>query len=92
LQDYGVATVVGKTTFGKGSVQEFEVLPDGSALKITIAEWYTPKDRQINKVGLNPDVTVDGDMFVQKDKTTGDKAEDYIDKGMEKALEILKIK
>lgn len=90
LQDYGVATVVGKTTYGKGSVQEFEVLPDGSALKITIAEWYTPKDRQINKIGLDPDMVVEGDMFVQKDKTKGDKVGDYIDKGLEKALEILK--
>ncbi|MFA7314477.1 MAG: S41 family peptidase [Candidatus Magasanikbacteria bacterium] len=89
LQDYGVATVVGKTTYGKGSVQEFEVLPDGSALKITIAEWYTPKDRQINKIGLYPDITVDGDMFVQKNNTKGDKVGDYVDKGIEKALEIL---
>ncbi|OIO18298.1 MAG: S41 family peptidase [Candidatus Magasanikbacteria bacterium CG_4_10_14_0_8_um_filter_32_14] len=92
LQDYAVATVVGKTTYGKGSVQEFEVLPDGSALKITIAEWYTPKDRQINKKGLDPDVVLEGDMFVQKDNTKGDKSDDYIDRGMEKALEIIKQK
>ncbi|PIZ95244.1 MAG: S41 family peptidase [Candidatus Magasanikbacteria bacterium CG_4_10_14_0_2_um_filter_33_14] len=92
LQDYEVATVVGKTTYGKGSVQEFELLPDGSALKITVAEWYTPKQRQINKVGLDPDVTIDTDMFVQKEDTKGEKVEDYDDKGMEKALEILKQK
>jgi len=89
LQDYAIATVVGKTTYGKGSVQEFEILPDGSALKITIAEWYTPKNRQINKVGLEPDVVLETDMFVQKENTKGDKADDYIDKGMEKALEII---
>src|SRR3989339_126115 len=89
LQDYAIATVVSKTTYGKGSVQEFEILPDGSALKITIAEWYTPKNRQINKVGLEPDVVLETDMFVQKENTKGDKADDYIDKGMEKALEII---
>lgn len=90
LQDYGVAQAVGKTTYGKGSVQEFEILEDGSALKITIAEWYTPKSRQINGKGLEADVVLEGDMFVQKDNTTGEDAEDYIDKGLEKALEILK--
>jgi len=58
LQDYGKATLVGEKTFGKGSVQEFENLPDGSALKITVAEWYTPKDKNINNEGITPDVVV----------------------------------
>ncbi|MEI7512770.1 MAG: S41 family peptidase [Candidatus Uhrbacteria bacterium] len=58
LQDYGVATMVGEKTFGKGSVQDYSTLPDGSAIKITIAEWLTPKDRTINKTGLDPDVVV----------------------------------
>jgi len=92
LQDYDVATVIGKTTYGKGSVQEFEILPDGSALKITIAEWYTPKNRQINKVGLEPDMVLETDMFIQKENTTGEQSSDYIDKGLEKALEMLKQK
>lgn len=59
LQDYGVATIVGAKTFGKGSVQDYVDLPDGSAVKITIAEWLTPKERTINKTGLEPDVAVD---------------------------------
>jgi len=58
LQDYHVATMVGEKTFGKGSVQDYSTLPDGSAIKITIAEWLTPKDRTINKTGLDPDVVV----------------------------------
>jgi carboxyl-terminal processing protease len=59
LQDYKAATIVGTKTFGKGSVQDFSDLPDGSAIKITIAEWLTPNDRTINKTGLDPDVVVD---------------------------------
>ncbi len=59
LQDYGVATILGKKTFGKGSVQDYQNFQDGSGIKITIAEWLTPKERTINKTGLDPDVIVD---------------------------------
>ncbi|MCC7357252.1 S41 family peptidase [Candidatus Uhrbacteria bacterium] len=59
LQDYGVARLVGMKTFGKGSVQDYSEFPDKSAVKITIAEWLTPKGRSINKTGIEPDVTVD---------------------------------
>lgn len=58
LQDYGKATLVGMKTFGKGSVQDYQSLPDGSGVKITIAEWLTPKERQINKLGLEPDIRI----------------------------------
>ena len=60
MQDYGKATLVGETTFGKGSVQEYiDSFSDGSALKITVAEWLTPKGRSIDKKGITPDVAVD---------------------------------
>jgi len=59
LQDYGMAKLVGQKTFGKGSVQDYQELADGSAMKITIAEWYTPKGRSINKTGIEPDVKVE---------------------------------
>ena len=94
LQDYGLATVVGEKTFGKGSVQDFEVLSDGSALKITIAKWFTPKDRGIDKEGIQPDVVMK-EMFVpikskEPNKDGVYEVVDVVDKGMEKALEILR--
>ncbi len=58
LQDYGVATLVGTKTFGKGSVQDYRELEDGSAVKVTTATWYTPKGRSIHETGIDPDIEV----------------------------------
>jgi carboxyl-terminal processing protease len=58
LHDNGDATLVGVTSFGKGSVQEVENLTGGGELKVTIAHWYTPDGKNINKQGINPDVQV----------------------------------
>lgn len=58
LQDLGLARLVGEKTFGKGSVQALEDLGDGASLKITIAEWLTPKDRVINHQGVEPDIKI----------------------------------
>lgn len=59
LKDNNAATLLGAKSFGKGSVQEPEELGDGSLLKITIARWYTPKGKNIDKEGINPDQKVE---------------------------------
>lgn len=61
LQDYGLATVVGSKTYGKGSVQNVFQLSDGGVLKMTVEEYLTPKSRKVNHVGLEPDVEAYGD-------------------------------
>ena len=59
LQDYEKATVVGEQTYGKGVVQRLFELSSGATLKVTTAEWFTPKDRSINLTGIKPDVEVE---------------------------------
>ena len=59
IQDYGIGQIVGMTTYGKGVVQQLMDLGDGTYLKITIAEYYTPSGRSINGVGVEPDVEVE---------------------------------
>jgi carboxyl-terminal processing protease len=81
LQDYHMATLIGETTFGKGSVQEYRELPDGSAVKITIAHWLTPLGRSINKEGIAPDTEV---PFTSEDSHAN------TDPQLEAALNLLK--
>lgn len=59
VKDYGIGTIVGTTTYGKGVVQSIRQLSDGSAVKLTIANYYTPKGNSINKNGIRPDVEVE---------------------------------
>ena len=68
LRDNRGAKLVGTQTFGKGSVQELENLPDGSELKVSIAEWLTPKGYTINHVGLKPDYIV---QYTEADAAAG---------------------
>jgi carboxyl-terminal processing protease len=58
IQDSGVGTIMGTKTFGKGVVQTIFPLPDGSAVKITTARYLTPRNRDINHLGITPDVVV----------------------------------
>lgn len=81
LQDYEVATIVGKTSFGKGSVQDYIDYDDGSAMKVTVSEWLTPLGRSINEEGIVPDLEVE--------RTVEDYNADR-DPQLDKAIEILK--
>lgn len=89
LQDHERALVMGTTTFGKGSVQTILPLPDGSALKLTIARYYTPKDRSIQAKGIAPDIVVparQGDEVPQKpkaEKGDGPRKESDLDRHIE---------
>lgn len=58
VQDYGIGTIVGTNTYGKGVVQSIYPLSDGSAVKLTVANYYTPNGNNINEVGIQPDVEV----------------------------------
>lgn len=61
LRDNLQAKIIGEKTFGKGSVQEIEEFPDGSALRITVAHWFTPSGTSISANGINPDIVIKGD-------------------------------
>lgn len=58
IQDSSVGTIVGTKTFGKGVVQTIYPLPDGSAVKVTTARYLTPRNRDINHLGITPDIVV----------------------------------
>ncbi|MDD3480832.1 MAG: S41 family peptidase [Patescibacteria group bacterium] len=81
LKDQDRATLVGETTFGKGSVQEIENLARGSVMRLTIAHWYTPSGMNIAEEGIEPDVRVE----LTEDDYNADR-----DPQLAKAFELLK--
>ncbi len=81
LRDYKKATIVGETTYGKGSVQSLSNLSGGASLKITIAHWLTPAGDFINEKGLTPNIEV---------KLTTADADKGLDPQFDKAVELLK--
>ncbi len=82
LQDYKRAIIVGKKTFGKGSVQTIFPLPDGSAVRLTTAKYYTPKGRSIQGEGVTPDIVVDANVTRSKDRITPLTEKDLLEKGL----------
>jgi len=81
LSDYNKAIIVGKQTYGKGSVQEPFDIGNGALLKLTIARWYTPKGKSIEEEGITPDIEV---SFQKED------FEDNYDRQKEEAKKILR--
>ena len=86
IKDYGVGTLVGTTTYGKGIVQTAFSLSDGTGVKITIEDYYLPSGKSIHKVGVDPDVEID---LPDELKTYVTIPEDE-DVQLQKAIEILK--
>lgn len=85
VKDYGIGTLVGTQTFGKGIVQRIVNLNDGTAVKLTVSKYYTPKGNDIHKVGIEPDVEVELNEEL-KQKVTIEKSEDN---QLQKAIEVL---
>lgn len=88
LKDNNKATIVGEKTYGKGVIQELLTLTDGSGLKITTNEYFTPNRNKINKVGITPDVEVKFDEKLEGQLVVEEKD----DIQLQKAVEILKQK
>ena len=85
MQDTGKAEIVGTTTFGKGIVQSVIPLEDGSAVKMTIAKYFTPNGNDIHEKGIEPDVVVE----LPDKKTTAVNIERKDDTQLQKAQEII---
>lgn len=81
VKDYGIGTIVGTTTYGKGVVQNIFALSDGSAVKLTISNYFTPNGNNIHGIGIVPDVEVELDVDKYYDEG--------VDNQIEKALQIL---
>ncbi len=85
LQDYGLAEIIGTQTFGKGIVQSIMGLLDGSAVKITVQDYYTPNGNNIHGIGITPDqvVELDEEAYLQDGTDTQlDAAVNYIEEQM----------
>lgn len=81
IKDYGIGTLLGTTTYGKGIVQRLIALDDGSAIKLTVSHYYTPLGNDIHKVGVTPDVVLEFDADAYK--------EDATDNQLNRAIELL---
>ena len=80
VQDYGTGQIVGTQSYGKGVVQQIFDLKDGTSLKLTIAEYFTPNGRNINGEGITPDVEVEYEY---------DEANPEADNQLDKAIEVV---
>ena len=66
IKESGAGKVIGEKTYGKGSVQDIATLKDGGAVKLTIAEYFTPNRNKVNKVGIEPDILAEDDTMLEK--------------------------
>ncbi|MDC0505997.1 S41 family peptidase [Candidatus Gracilibacteria bacterium] len=88
LREYDKAILVGKKSYGKGSVQEPFFLGDDSMLKLTIAEWLTPKKNKIDGQGIEPDIEID---FKDEDFPDLETGGEFYDRQLEEAKKVLQL-
>uniref|UniRef100_UPI004057ABD1 S41 family peptidase n=1 Tax=Acetatifactor sp. TaxID=1872090 RepID=UPI004057ABD1 len=84
IKDYGIGTLVGTTSYGKGIVQQVIPFSDGSAVKLTISSYYTPNGNNIHGIGVEPDIECEFDGEAYYDE------ENPYDNQLEKAKEVLR--
>ena len=80
LQEHGRATVIGKQSFGKGTIQEIFELPGGASVRITVAKWLTPEGKDLGKEGVVPDIEIE---------RTTENFEEELDPQLDAAIEVL---
>ncbi len=85
IKDYGIGKLVGTTTYGKGIVQRIFDLKDGTAVKLTVSDYYTPNGNNIHGIGIEPDIKVEFDA----DAYTEDKTDNQLDKAVEVMKDLL---
>ena len=89
MKDYEYATLVGKTTFGKGIVQNIIPLNHGDAIKLTTAKYYTPNGNYIHGVGVAPDVEVDYEYSGPQDQDYDKQYDSQFQKGLEELKKLM---
>lgn len=85
IKDYGIGTLVGTQTYGKGIVQKIYPLSDGTAVKLTVSKYYTPNGNNIHGIGIAPDEEVELDEAVANELSIPEEQ----DNQLQKAIEVL---
>ncbi len=85
IRDFHYGTLIGTKTFGKGIVQTTIPLPDGSAIKVTTARYYTPSGECINEKGIEPDIELEYQFLGMEDQAY----DVSLDNQIQKAVEVL---
>ncbi len=90
LQDYGLATIVGTQSFGKGIVQSIIPLKDGSAVKLTVSTYYTPAGRNIHGTGITPDVEIELDEELRQKPVVPLSEDNQLQRAVEEVKRLMK--
>lgn len=83
VKDYEIGTLVGTTTYGKGIVQKIYPLHDGTAVKLTVSKYYTPKGNNIHEIGIEPDVEIDLEEALKKEAVVPLEEDNQLQKAVE---------